>query len=303
VTFTNSFGASDTQTNNVANGQAADFVNLSYLPNIETLVTAGKVPSNWASQESSIAGVNTVKVGSKAAQTVYPTQGMLTDSTVVFIVRKGNPLNIGRNWLNLVKPQKKGQPAIQIVTPNPATSGSARWNLLSAYAAAVDAGYTQAQTTAFLKSIIGLTVAQPTSGSAAMSAFLSGTGNVLLDYEDDAIAAVKAGDPIQIVYPTKSILIENPAALTNTGVNNPGAVAFYKYVFSPAGQTILANLGYRPVLSSVWKASKGSFARYGTPSLNPITTLDPSGWDTLNNSLFGSSGLITGLEQYAGSGA
>ncbi len=302
VGFTNSFGASDTQTNNVANGQSADLVNLSYLPNIETLVSAGKVPANWASQELNVAGVNVALTGAKQ-QTVYNTPGMLTDSTVVFIVRKGNPLHIGRAWLNLVKPQRKGQPAIQIVTPNPATSGSARWNLLSAYAAAVDAGYSQAQTSAYLKTILSLTVAQPVSGSAALSAFLGGTGNVLLDYEDDAIAAVKAGDAVQIVYPNKSILIENPAALTNSGINNPGAVAFYKYIFSPAGQTILANLGYRPVLSSVWRSVKSNFQLYSLASLNKVTTFDPAGWDTLNNSLFGSSGLITGLEQYAGSGA
>ena len=302
VSFTNSFGASDTQTNNVANGQSADLVNLSYVPNIETLVSAGKVPSNWASQELNVAGVNVALTGRKQ-QTVYNTPGMLTDSVVVFVVRQGNPLHIGRNWLNLIKPQRKRQPAIQIVTPNPSTSGSARWNLLSAYAAAVDAGYSPAQTSSYLKSILGLTVAQPVSGSAALSAFLGGTGNVLLNYEDDALAAVKAGDAVQIVYPSKSILIENPAALTNSGVNNPGAVAFYKFIFSPAGQTILANLGYRPVLSSVWRTVKSNFQQYNLASLNKITTFDPAGWDTLNNSLFGSSGLITGLEQYAGSGA
>ncbi len=302
VSFTNSFGASDTQTDNVVNGQAADLVNLSYLPNIETLVSANKVPSNWANQEFSIAGINPTLTGRKQ-QTVYNTPGMLTDSVVVFVVRQGNPLNIGRNWLNLAEPRSKKQPAIQIVTPNPATSGSARWNLLSAYAAAVDANYSPSQSSAFLKTILAKTVAQPVSGSAALSAFLGGTGNILLSYEDDALSAVKAGAAVQIVYPSKSILIENPAALTNSGLNNPGAVAFYKYIFSPAGQTILANLGYRPVLTSVWNSVKSTFQSYPANALNKITTFDPAGWDTLNDSLFGSSGLITGLEQYAGSGA
>ena len=90
VTFTNSFGASDTETNNVVNGQAADIVNLSYESNIATLVNDNLVPTNWTSQESSVAGVRTALTG-KRQQTTYNTPGIVTDSTVVFIVRAGNP--------------------------------------------------------------------------------------------------------------------------------------------------------------------------------------------------------------------
>lgn len=304
VTFTNAFGASDTMTEDVANGQPADFVNLSFEPNVGELVTAGKVPSNWRSQELTLAGVN---VGAKGGVTTNPTPGILTNSAVVFVVRTGNPENIV-NWGSLVK---KG---VQIVTPNPLTSGSARWNLLAAYATALANRETPKQAQAFVKNLLAHTVAQPSSGSTSMAAFLGGTGNVLLDYEDDALAAQKAGDAIQIVDPAQTLLIQNPAALTDTGVKNAAAVAFYKYVFSTAGQTVLAGLGYRSVLTSVWNATSSSFASFGaTKKLLTVSGLKLGGWDTLNKFLFSptikfpsgsssspSQGLVTYLEQFAG---
>ena len=309
VAFSNSFGASDTQTNNVANGQAADLVNLSYTPNIDQLVTAGKVPSNWASQEFSLGGINVALTGSKQ-QATYPTPGILTDSAVVFVVRAGNPLKIGTSWLNLVKPYTTtsgtGKHKVVtshtygIVTPNPTTSGSARWNLIAAYAGAIAAGDSQAQATAYLKSLLTDTVAQPVSGSASLAAFLSGTGDVLLSYEDDALSAVAAGSPVQIIYPSKTILIENPVALTNTGLSNPAAKAFYAYLFSSAGQTILAQNGYRPVVKSVWKSTASTFHSFGGSAV-PITTFDPSGWTVLNGQFFDpSTGIVSQLEQSIG---
>jgi sulfate transport system substrate-binding protein len=309
VTFTNSFGASDTQTHNVEAGQSADLVYLSYEANVSSLVTTGKVPANWATQEQTYGHVN-LKLTGKASQVVYPTPGILTDSVVVFVVRKGNPLKIA-NWSDLIK---KG---VQIVTPNPLTSGSARWNLLAAYSSQLQQGKTPAQARVFLKQVLTHTVAQPTSGSASMSAFVAGTGNVLLDYEDDAKAAVAAGDPISIVYPPQSFLIENPFALTNTGVTNPGAQAFYRYAFSAAGQGQLASLGFRPVISTIWKATSASFVKYTKPnSLWSVTNISPQGWKSVNSTFFwptavfaaGSTsvttrGLVTYLERFAGTAA
>jgi len=309
VNFTNSFGASDTQTNNVANGQSADLVNLSFTPNIAQLVTAGKVPANWASQEFTLGGLNVALQGSKQ-QTTYPTPGILTDSAVVFVVRAGNPLKIGPSWLKLVKPYTTSTGAGKhkvvtshtygIVTPNPTTSGSARWNLIAAYAGAIAAGDSKSQATSYLQSLLTNTVAQPVSGSAALAAFLSGTGDVLLSYEDDALAAVAAGSPVQIVYPSKTILIENPVALTNSGLSNPAAKAFYTYLFSSAGQTILAQNGYRPVTKSVWQTTASTFHNFGGSAI-PITTFDPSGWAALNGQFFDpSTGIVSHLEQSIG---
>ena len=307
VTFTNSFGASDTQTQNVAHGQPADLVNLSYEPNLSSLVTAGKVPSNWSAQELSIAHVNP-SISGKKAQTTFSTPGILTDSVVVFVVRKGNPLKIA-TWSDLVA---KG---VQLVTPNPLTSGSARWNLVAAYSSQRQQGASATQARAYLKEFISHTVAQPTSGSAAMATFLGGTGNVLIDYEDDAKAAVAAGDAVQIVTPPQSFLIENPVALTNTGLANPAAVAFYRYLYSAAGQGIFASLGYRSVLTSIWSATKANFHRFSARnSLWSVASINPTGWKFVNPFFFwptvvfakGSTtfpvrGLATYDEKFAGS--
>jgi sulfate transport system substrate-binding protein len=298
--------ALNTETTNVVNGLPADVVNLSYYSNMATLVQANHVPAGWANQETSIAGVNPRLKGAKAV-TTYPTPGMVTDSTVVFIVRKGNPLGI-TNWTQLIGS------GIQIVTPNPSTSGSAKWNLLAAYAAWIATKHTPDQAQNFLKSVIEHTVAQPTSGAAALSTFLAGTGNVLLDYEDDALAAQVAGDAIQVVVPPQTLLIENPLALTSTGLQNPAAVAFYKYLFSVKGQDIFASFGYRSVLKSVWKATSGSFKVFKKPTnLLTVADLNKSGWPTIDPKFFGSTitfpknnpthptaGIVTYLERFAG---
>lgn len=301
VTFTNSFGASDTQTSNVANGQPADFVNLSYGPNITTLVTAHKVPAAWTSQELSIGGVNST------TQTTFKTAGVVTDSVVVFDVRAGNPLHI-KTWADLLK---KG---VQVVTPNSLTSGSAKWNLLAAYSSQISLHKTPNAAQDYLKALLENTISQPVSGSAAMAAFVAGTGNVLLDYEDNSIAAKASGKPVQIVTPAQSLLIENPVALTTTGVTNSGAKAFYKYVFSAAGQGIFASLGYRSVLKTVWASTKNKFPAFKTAtSLNTVEKLDPKAWQSLDPKFFGATikfsktdskhpiaGIVSYLEQFAG---
>ncbi len=306
VTFTNSFGASDTETSNVANGQAADIVNLSYEPNVSTLVSDNLVPGNWKSQEKSIAGVNTSLTGKKQ-QTTYNEPGIVTNSTVVIVVRKGNSLGI-RGWKDIIRP------GAEIITPNPATSGSAKWNLLAGYAGWLTQKHTPVQAQNYLKSLLSHTIAQPTSGSSALATFLTGEGNVLLAYEDDAQAAVAAGDPVQIVVPAQTLLIQNPIALTNTGINNTSATAFYKFLFSRTGQGIFANLGYRSVLTSVWNLTKGDFASFTAPTkLLTITNLNKNGWSGTDPEFFGSTvkfpkndsnhpnaGIVTYLEQFAG---
>jgi sulfate transport system substrate-binding protein len=273
---------------------------------VTTLVNDNLVPSNWKSQERSVAGVNTALIGKKQ-QTTYNAPGIVTNSTVVFVVRKGNPLNF-RGWSDLIRPDS------EIITPNPATSGSAKWNLLAGYAGWIQSKHTPNQAQNFLKSLLEHTLAQPTSGSAALSTFLSGAGNVLLAYEDDAQAAVSAGDPVQIVVPRQTLLIQNPIALTDTGINNPAAEAFYKYLFSVNGQGIFASLGYRSVLSSVWQVTSSSFASFRAPTkLFTISNLNKKGWAGADPEFFGATvtfpsndtthpnaGIVTYLEQFAG---
>ena len=305
VTFTNSFGASDTQTTNVVNGQPADIVNLSYQSNVSALVRAGKVPTTWSNQELAIAKV--VTTSGTTQQTTYPTPGMVTDSIVVFVVQPGNPHHL-TSWANLVNS------GVHIVTPNPMTSGSAKWNLLAAYSSQIALHKTATAAQDYLKALLENTIAQPISGSTAMATFLSGTGNVLLDYEDNALAAIAAGKSVQIVTPSQSLLIENPIALTTTGVTNGAAKAFYKYVFSRPGQNIFAHLGFRSVLKTVWAATKNTYASFRHPTtLSTVTNINVKGWPLLDPQFFGpkvvfpahdskhpSSGIVTYLEKFAG---
>jgi sulfate transport system substrate-binding protein len=282
VTFTNSFGASGTQASNVAAGQAADIVNLSLEPDVTTLVTAGKVATNWKTQSVRYASVNPAFTG-KRQQTVYTTPGSITDSIVVFVVRPGNPKGI-KDWTDLAKS------GVSIVNPDPRSSGSAKWNLLAAYSSALSAGKTSAKAQDFLGQIIKNITVSPTSGSLALASFIAGNGDVLLSYEDDALAAIAAGKAIQIVTPPTSFLIENPLALTTTGESNAAAKAFYNFLYSPAGQTVWAQQGYRPVLKSVWTSSNATFPKFtSAKALYTINTLDKKGWSSVDDAFFSST--------------
>lgn len=265
VTVQESFGASGTQARAVVAGQPADVVNFSLTPDMDTLVSAGLVASDWDSG---------------------PTKGFVTDSVVVFVVRKGNPKHI-ETWSDLV------QPGVQVLTPNPFSSGSARWNIMAAYGAALEQGDTPAQAQSYLSQLLSHVVVQGASASAELQTFLAGKGDVLLDYEDDAITAEKAGEPIDYVVPTQTILIQNPIAVVKGA--KPAAQAFVDYLLSPAGQTLWGQLGYRPVLSSV--ASQFDF-----PNPSGLFTIGyVGGWTKVKKEFFDpSTGIVTQIEQHLG---
>ena len=269
VTFTNSFGASTTQAQDVVAGQPADVVNFSLQPDLQLLINAHLVSRLWASYNPAIKKV----------------KGMVTDSVVAIVVRPGNPLAI-HAWSDLTKT------GVQIVTPDPISSGSARWNLLAAYESQIALGYKPAAANTFLNSLIANVVAEPSSGSKALSAFIAGTGNVLLAYEADALAAFKSGQKIAIVQPQQNLLIENPAALTTSGTSNPGAVAFYKFIFSKAGQEIWLTNFFRPTVASLATQLRQSL--YTPQSLTKITTL--GGWAKVTPKFFSPTGIVTQAE-------
>jgi sulfate transport system substrate-binding protein len=268
VSFSQSFGPSGSQSRAVATGQPADVVAFSTTPDVTRLVKSGIVSSNWDT------------VGSK---------GIPSDSVAVFVVRKGNPKHI-TGWDDLVKP------GIDVITPNPSTSGSARWNILAGYGAQLKKGKTPAQALAYVKTLLTKNVSvQPSSGSTALQTFTSGKGDVLISYESEAIAAEKAGDAVQYVIPKQTILIETPVAVTTKA---PAAAHnFVSWLFSPAAQTIWAQQGYRPVLASVAKQYASKFPT--PPELFTITAL--GGWTQVNKQFFAAtSGSITKIEQAAG---
>jgi sulfate transport system substrate-binding protein len=272
VTFTNSFGASTTQAEDVVAGQPADVVNFSQQPDLALLINAGLVSRKWATTKYSKAE-----------------KGIVTDSVVAIVVRPGNPLGI-HTWNDLLNS------GVKLVTPDPISSGSARWNLLAAYEAQIDQGQTAAQATTYINSLIGNVVSEPASGSKALSAFIAGTGNVLLAYESDALNAFATGQKIQVIEPQQNLLIQNPAALTTTGTANPAAKAFYAYIFSKAGQQVWLSQHFRPTIASLASVSKSTF--YTPTSFNNVTKL--GGWAQVTPKFFGPTGIITKAENAHG---
>ena len=268
VSFTQSFGPSGSQSRAVASGQPADVVALSLSPDITRLLTAGVVSSNWDANAH---------------------KSVPSDSVVVLVVRKGNPKHI-TGWDDLVKP------GIDVVTPNPSTSGGARWNVLAGYGAQLKEGKTPTQALAYLKTLLTKNVSvQPSSASAALQTFTGGKGDVLIDYESDAIAAQKAGDAVQYVLPKQTLLIETPVTVTKKA--SAAAGAFVNWLYTPAAQTIWAQQGYRPVVPSVAKQFASKFPT--PPELFTIKFL--GGWTKVKKSFFdATTGSGTKIEQSAG---
>jgi sulfate/thiosulfate-binding protein len=204
-------------------------------------------------------------------------------------VRKGNPKHI-TGWDDLTKP------GISVITPNPSTSGSARWNVMAAYGAELKEGKTPAEALAFLRTLITKHVSvEDPSGSTAMATFTGGKGDVLLSYESEAISAEKAGLPVQYIVPKQTILIQTPVAPTRKAPRQ--ARSFVNWLWSPAAQTIWAQEGYRPVVPSVMSKFASKFPT--PPQLFTIDSL--GGWTQVKDKFFApATGLITKIEQSAG---
>src|SRR5437016_8149684 len=202
VSFSQSYGGSGEQSRAVTNGQHADVVNFSLEPDVERLVKAGLVSASWNQNA---------------------THGFVSDSVVVIIVRKGNPKHI-TNWSDLVKP------GVQVVTPNPFTSGGARWNVMAAYGAARREGKTDAQAQAYLTELFHHVVSQDSSARNALQTFLAGRGDALIDYESEAIADERKGSAIEYVIPEDTLLIENPIAPVGSGAGAASAQRFIRYL-------------------------------------------------------------------------
>jgi sulfate/thiosulfate transport system substrate-binding protein len=269
VSLKGSYGPSGTQEKNVAAGQAADYVAFSTGSDMGKLADAGKVASDWDSGA---------------------TKGIVADSVVVIVVKKGNPLHI-TGWDDLVKP------GVKIVTPDPASSGSAKWNILAAYEHVISNGGTPAQAQAYLKQFFAHVVSRASSGAVATTQFTSGTGNVLISYESEAILARQKGLSLDYIVPDQSVLIETPAAVTKGAPK--AATSFLKYVESNAGQKIFASKGFRPVDSSV-KPTDVQGANDPSnpyPAVKQLTTVGSlGGWSKVNDEFFGDSGIVTKIE-------
>jgi sulfate/thiosulfate transport system substrate-binding protein len=219
VKFDQSYGSSGEQERSIEAGLPADVAALSLEPDIAKLVEAGVVAPDWNKDDS---------------------HGFVTKSVAVLAVRKGNPKHI-RTWDDLVKP------GVEVITPNPFTSGGARWNVLAAYGAQLEQGRTPEQGLDYLKRLFQNVPVQDKSAREALQTFSGGKGDVLIAYENEAITAQQKGEDLDYVIPDQTILIENPAAVIEESRNKDTAQAFLDYVRSEPAQRVFAAKGYRSI--------------------------------------------------------
>jgi sulfate/thiosulfate transport system substrate-binding protein len=267
VSFSQSYGASGDQSRAVQNGLAADVVAFSLEPDMTKLVDAGLVAKDWNADAH---------------------KGMITNSVAVFIVRKGNPRNI-RTWDDLIKP------GVEVIEPNPFTSGGAKWNIMAAYGAQLKAGKTPEQATAYLLELFRHVPVQDKSAREALQTFVGGKGDVMLAYENEAINAQQKEQPVDYVVPDNTILIENPIAVAAKSRNPTEAKAFVDFLRSEPAQKTYAARGYRPVDQAA--AASANFPR---PS-GLFTIKDVGGWSEVNKMFFDKEGgIVAGIERQVG---
>ena len=189
------------------------------------------------------------------------------------------------------------RPGVEVITPNPFSSGGARWNIMAAYGAERRAGKSDADAIAYLTELFQHVPVQDDKASAALQTFVGGMGDVLISYENEAILARENGEPVDYVIPDSTILIETPAAVTSTGENPEVAKAFLDFVHTPAAQKVFAESGYRPVDETVAKQYADKFP---TPS-DLFTIEDVEGWDEVMTKFFDpDSSVMQRIEQGLG---
>lgn len=269
VQFVTSYGASGDQSRAVVDGLEADYVHFSVTSDVTRLVDAGLVADDWD------AG---------------PNKGIVSTSIVVFGVQPGNPLNI-QTWDDLIKP------GVEIVTPNPASSGAARWNALAAYGQVIANGGTEAEAEAYVQAFFDNVVALPGSGRDATTAFINGTGNVLMAYENEAILARQNDQGFDYIIPETTMLIENPGAVLIDA--NPKAQQWLDFVLSPAGQEQFALKGFRPLAGvdvDVTEVPGANDPANPFPEVTDLLTVadDFESWSALSKKFFDENdGIIT----------
>jgi sulfate transport system substrate-binding protein len=269
VGVTTSYGASGDQSRAVADGKPADLVNFSVEPDVTRLVKSGKVASDWNADV---------------------TKGIPFGSVVTLVVREGNPKNI-RDWDDLLKP------GIEVVTPSPLSSGSAKWNLLAPYASKSDGGKNQQAGLDYVSALVKDHVkTRPGSGREATDVFLQGTGDVLISYENEAINVERQGKPVEHVNPPTTFKIENPVAVVTASRHLEKATALKNYLYTPEGQKIWAEAGFRPVDPKIAADFAAEF-----PAPEKLWTIaDLGGWSSVDPALFDKdNGAITTIYKKA----
>ncbi|MDT5150879.1 MAG: sulfate/thiosulfate transport system substrate-binding protein [Mycobacterium sp.] len=269
VAVTTSYGASGDQSRGVVDGKPADIVNFSVEPDVTRLVKAGKVAKDWNTDA---------------------TKGIPFGSVVSLVVRKGNPKNI-KDWDDLL------QPGLEVVTPSPLSSGSAKWNLLAPYAAKSNGGKDPQAGLDYVNKLVTEHVkTRPGSGREATDVFLQGTGDVLISYENEAINTERQGKPVEHINPPQTFKIENPVAVVTSSAHLQQATALKNFLYTPEGQKVWAQAGFRPVDPAVAADFTADF-----PAPEKLWTItDLGGWGEVDPALFDKdNGSITKIYKQA----
>ena len=269
VSIRQSHGGSGKQARTVIDGLPADVVTLALAGDIDALATNGKLlPVNWQSR--------------------LPHNSSPYTSTIVFLVRKGNPKGI-RDWSDLVKP------GVEVITPNPKTSGGARWNYLAAWAWALrQPGGSEASAKDYVRKLYRNVPVLDTGARGSTTTFVQrGIGDVLLAWENEAYLSIKELGPgkVEIVVPSLSVLAEPPVAVVDKVVLRRGtrdvATGYLQHLYSPAAQEIIAKNFYRPIDAKVTEKYAKQF-----PKIPLVTIADFGGWDAAQKVHFADGGVF-----------
>ena len=254
VDVSTSFGASGDQRRAIEAGQPADLVDFSLEPDMLSLVDSKLVAEDWNSG---------------------PTKGIVSSSVVSISTRPGNPEGI-ESFDDLLTKD------VEIITPNPATSGGAKWNIMAIYGSQIEAGKSEQEALDAVATVISKTSVLDDSARDSLQTFASGKGDVLIGYENEAIQAQDEGIELDYVLPDSTIKIENPGAVTTEAADPEAAKAFLDYILTDEGQQIFADYGYRPVTESVLQQNTDKFPE--VPGL--FTIADFGGWATVDEEFF-----------------
>jgi sulfate transport system substrate-binding protein len=272
VIFQESYGGSTTQAQNVISGFEADVVALSLAPDVEVIEEAGLITRDW---------------------TAVDDEGMVSTSVVVFDVRSGNPKGLD-DWSDLA------QPGLEILTPDPASSGGARWNIVAAYGAALRGKVpgvegTDAAAQTLLKGIFGNVTVLDKTARDSIKNFEAGNGDVAITYENEVFTAQKAGLPDEMVIPPSTVLIENPVAVVDRYADEhcvtEVADAFVEFLHGEEAKELYAGVGFlRPTDPA--EAAKGEGDRFA-PIDDLFTIEELGGWGKVAERVFGADGVFS----------
>jgi sulfate/thiosulfate transport system substrate-binding protein len=267
VSFDQSYAASGEQSRAVESGLPADVVAFSLEPDITRLVEADLVSPDWAKDEH---------------------KGMVSNSVVVLAVRKGNPKGI-KGWDDLVRDD------VEVITPNPFTSGGARWNVMAGYGAQLREGRSNDEAVEYLRKLFHNVPVQDKSARESLQTFAGGKGDVLIAYENEAITAQQKGEELDYVIPDQTILIENPIAVVSKSKHPDEAQAFVDFTRTEPAQKVFAQKGYRSILPELVDAK-----RYPKPK-TLFTIADLGGWDKVMKTFFDrDDGIMADIERDLG---